>query len=233
MTSDLWTRRNALAALSGLGAALAIPRVARAFGDEGAFNPRVLLTGNADSARDLVQATLVKLYVAWPRIDTPAAYAQRTMVRTFLDGRRKERREADLHRPIDPGRAEPDPAQALTVRQAIAALPPRMRAVVVLRYWEDLTVDQTASAPATARPSHRRALVIGSRAALIMLLIAGAAMLGLGVVALLLVDPPEVDGWLRSVFGTVFGYMAIAMSATLGGATSATVGATAIPLLTA
>ncbi len=110
------------------------------------FRQAVLLTGNADSARDLVQSTLVKLYVAWPRIDTPAAYAQRTMVRTFLDGRRKERREADLHRPIDPGKAEPDPAQALTVRQAIAALPPRMRAVVVLRYWEDLTVDQTASA---------------------------------------------------------------------------------------
>ncbi|WP_245993830.1 SigE family RNA polymerase sigma factor [Nocardioides immobilis] len=110
------------------------------------FRQAVLLTGEAESARDLVQATLVKLYVAWPRIDTPGAYAQRTMVRTFLDGRRKERREAELHRPIDPGRAEPDPAQALTVRQAIAALPPRMRAVVVLRYWEDLTVDQTAAA---------------------------------------------------------------------------------------
>lgn len=40
-----WNRRRALAALSGLGAALALPREARAFGDEGAFNPRVLLTG--------------------------------------------------------------------------------------------------------------------------------------------------------------------------------------------
>jgi RNA polymerase sigma-70 factor (sigma-E family) len=110
------------------------------------FRQAVLLTGDPDSARDLVQATLVKVYLAWSRIDTPAAYAQRTMVRTFLDGRRKERREAELHRPIDPGRATPDPVQALTVRQAIAALPPRMRAVVVLRYWEDLTVDQTAAA---------------------------------------------------------------------------------------
>lgn len=110
------------------------------------FRQAVLLTGDADAARDLVQATLVKLYVAWSRIDAPAAYAQKTMVRTFLDSRRKARRETELHRPIDPGRAEPDPAQSLTVRQAIACLPPRMRAVVVLRYWEDLSVDQTATA---------------------------------------------------------------------------------------
>ncbi len=110
------------------------------------FRQAVLLTGDPDAARDLVQSTLVKVYVAWPRIDTPGAYTQRTMVRTFLDGRRKERREADLHRPIDPGRAEPDPVQGVTVRQAIAALPPRMRAVVVLRYWEDMSVEQTATA---------------------------------------------------------------------------------------
>ena len=110
------------------------------------FRQAVLLTGDPDSARDLVQATLVKVYVAWSRIDTPGAYTQRTMVRTFLDGRRKERREAELHRPIDPGRADPDPVQAVTVRQAIAALPPRMRAVVVLRYWEDRSVEETAHA---------------------------------------------------------------------------------------
>ncbi len=105
----------------------------------------VLLTG-IDAAPDLVQTTLVKMYVAWPRIDNPTAYAHRTMVRAFLDGRRKRQREADLHRAVDTGRAPEDPAQALTVRAAIAELPPRMRAVVVLRYWEDLSVEQTASA---------------------------------------------------------------------------------------
>ena len=115
------------------------------------FRQAVLLTGDPDSARDLVQSTLVKVYVAWPRVDTPAAYTQRTMVRTFLDGRRKERREAELHRPIDSCRPEPDPVQAVAVRQAIAALPPRMRAVVVLRYWEDLTVDKTRPLSAAAR----------------------------------------------------------------------------------
>jgi DNA-directed RNA polymerase specialized sigma24 family protein len=65
------------------------------------FRQAVLLTGDPDSARDLVQSTLVKVYVAWPRIDTPAAYTQRTMVRTFLDGRRRSaaRRWYDEPRP--------------------------------------------------------------------------------------------------------------------------------------
>jgi hypothetical protein len=58
--------------------------------------------------------------------------------------------------------------------------------------------------------------VVGSRTALILMAIAGGAMLGLGVAALLLVDPPEVDGWLRGAFGTVFGTMAVAMAAILG-----------------
>ena len=77
-------------------------------------------------------------------------------------------------------------------------------------------VDDTRAVTATAPRSHRRALVNGARVALLMLLVAGIAMLGLGVAALVLVDPPEVSGWLRSVFGTVFGYMAIAMAAVLG-----------------
>ena len=108
------------------------------------FRQAVLLTGDRDSAHDLVQSTLVKLYVAWARIETPAAYAQRTMLRTFLDDRRKVRRESELLRPIDGRAVETDPTHALTVRQAIASLPPRMRAVVVLRYWEDLPVEQVA-----------------------------------------------------------------------------------------
>lgn len=106
----------------------------------------VLLTGDVESASDLVQSTLVKLYLAWPRVETPGAYAHRTLVRTFLETRRKVRREADLHQVRDPGMAERDPAQALTVRAALAQLPPQMRAAVVLRYWEDLSVEQTASA---------------------------------------------------------------------------------------
>jgi hypothetical protein len=75
---------------------------------------------------------------------------------------------------------------------------------------------ETTVPSAAAAGGHRRVLVIGSRTALVMLFIAALAMLVLGAVALLLVDPPEVDGLLRSVFGTVFGYMAIGMAAILG-----------------
>src|SRR5262245_20742063 len=80
---------------------------------------------------------------------------------------------------------------------------------------QPVDVDTEVSAQA-GHGGHGRVLVIGSRTALVMLAIAAGAMLALGAVALLLVDPPEVDGWLRSVFGTVFGYMAIGMAAILG-----------------
>ncbi|KRA38702.1 MULTISPECIES: SigE family RNA polymerase sigma factor [unclassified Nocardioides] len=110
------------------------------------YRQGVLLTGDPHSARDLVQATLVKMYLAWPRIDTPGAYAHRTMVRTFLEGRRREQRERELHRAVDVRPSDTDHAHALTVRAALAELAPRMRAVVVLRYWEDLSVEQTAAA---------------------------------------------------------------------------------------
>jgi hypothetical protein len=63
---------------------------------------------------------------------------------------------------------------------------------------------------------HRRALVIGSRTALLMLAIAGAVLLGLGVVALLRSDPQEAEGWLREIFGRVFGVVAVAMAAVIG-----------------
>jgi len=70
-----------------------------------------------------------------------------------------------------------------------------------------------------ARPwpeRHRRVLVIGSRTAVLMLFIAGLAILGLGVLSFFLTDPPEVDGWLRSVFGTVFAVAALGIGVVIG-----------------
>jgi hypothetical protein len=63
--------------------------------------------------------------------------------------------------------------------------------------------------------NHRR-FVIASRTMLLMLVIAAAAVLGLGLAALVLTDPPETTGWLRTVFGTVFGVVAVALAAILG-----------------
>ncbi len=110
------------------------------------FRQGYLLTSSREAAQDLVQTTLTKMYVAWPRIDNPSAYAYRTMVRGFLEVRRRSDRERELHDLADGARPQSDPAHVLTVRAALAELPPRMRAVVVLRYWEDLSVEQTATA---------------------------------------------------------------------------------------
>lgn len=110
------------------------------------FRQGYLLTGSREAAQDLVQTTLTKMYVAWPRIDNPPAYAYRTLMRGFLEVRRRADRERELHDLPDGARLQRDPDQVLTVRAALAQLPPRMRAVVVLRYWEDLSVEQTATA---------------------------------------------------------------------------------------
>ena len=61
-----------------------------------------------------------------------------------------------------------------------------------------------------------RRLVMAARTALVMLLIAGVALVCIGVATLLLVDPPEADGWLRSLFGSVFGHIAIAIGLVIG-----------------
>ena len=63
--------------------------------------------------------------------------------------------------------------------------------------------------------NHKR-FVIASRTMLLMLVIAAVAVLGLGLAALVLSDPPETTGWLRSVFGSVFGVVAVGLAAVLG-----------------
>jgi hypothetical protein len=64
--------------------------------------------------------------------------------------------------------------------------------------------------------AHHRALVNGARTMLIMLLIAAVAVLALGLAAVLLGGGPEVEGWLRTIFGKVFAVVAGAMAAVLG-----------------
>jgi len=108
-----------------------------------------LLCGDWHQADDLVQAALVKLYVAWPRIRSdgaPDAYAQRVLVRCYLDERRRPwRREspAEIVDSAGPARPEED---LLDLRSALARLPRRQRATLLLRFWLDLSVTQTADA---------------------------------------------------------------------------------------
>ncbi|UYM06792.1 SigE family RNA polymerase sigma factor [Solicola gregarius] len=106
-----------------------------------------LLCRDPDRARDLVQTTLLKLYRVWERVRQTEhlhAYAHKTLVRTFLDGERRSRRERRLHALPDPPRGRDNSELRMTIIDALAELPPRARAVVVLRFWEDYSVAQTA-----------------------------------------------------------------------------------------
>jgi RNA polymerase sigma factor (sigma-70 family) len=90
------------------------------------------------------------MYVAWPRVDEPVAYARRALVnastnRWRLRGRRPERPLADAPEPLVADRTEEHSRRDELVR-AVALLPARQRAVVVLRFLEDLTEAETAQA---------------------------------------------------------------------------------------
>ena len=111
------------------------------------FRSAWLLCGDPHHAEDLVQETLAKVYVRFRRIDNPVAYAQTTLTRTFISGRRRrsstERPTADL-----PEVATDDATRGsdlrLALAGALAGLAPADRAVLVLRYLDDLSVEETA-----------------------------------------------------------------------------------------
>ncbi len=113
-------------------------------GQQRLFRQALLLTGEPGHAQDLVQSTLEKLYVAWHRVEEPAAYARRILLNGFIHDRRRARRERELLAVADGARADRQADHALTVIEAMRHLPPRMRAVVVLRYWEGESVTRTS-----------------------------------------------------------------------------------------
>jgi RNA polymerase sigma-70 factor (sigma-E family) len=108
-----------------------------------------LLCGDWHTAEDLTQSTLAKIFVAWRRInrrDAVSAYAMRTLLNTYLAESRKKRPGEVLMGQLPEPRVEaPSPELRMAVLEALAMLPPKARAVVVLRYWEDLSIEQTAA----------------------------------------------------------------------------------------
>jgi RNA polymerase sigma-70 factor (sigma-E family) len=128
----------------------------------------LLAGGDIHLAEDLVQETLSRMYVVWRRaaeIDNPAGYAQTVLVRTFLSHRRKH---SSRENPVAvlPDRHIPDPGGDAALRvallDALATLAPKDRVVLVLRYWEDRSVEETAAvlrtSPGAVRTRAGRAL---------------------------------------------------------------------------
>jgi RNA polymerase sigma-70 factor (sigma-E family) len=118
----------------------------------GLLGTAFLLCGDWHTAEDLTQTTLAKLFAAWHGIrnrDAVHAYARRTLLNTFLvDCRRKRRREvltSDASQYADPVARAQDPELRLALTDALATLAPKARAVIVLRYWDDMSVDQVAA----------------------------------------------------------------------------------------
>jgi len=116
-----------------------------------------LIVWDLAEAEDLVQETLVRVARRWPRVrrmEHPIAYARRILVNLALDGgERRTRRRRELDVELVGGRPETtsaDAAARVAVRgeliAAVAALPPRQRAVLVLRYFVDLPEREVAAA---------------------------------------------------------------------------------------
>ncbi len=107
-----------------------------------------LLCGDWHRAEDITQVAMTKLYLAWPRLREHGmdAYARKVVVRTFLaENRRLWRRREHLTESLpEPAVPEGDPDQRMLLEAALRIVPPRQRAVLVLRYWNDLSVEETA-----------------------------------------------------------------------------------------
>lgn len=132
-----------------------------------------LLCGDWHEADDLAQETLVALYRRWPRLERHAmldGYANTVLIRTFLSVRRhlRWRRELSYADPPDPPgqpqRRDDDVVELrLSLQAELKRLPPRQRAVIVLRFWHDLSIDQVAAtmrtSPGTVASQCRKALI--------------------------------------------------------------------------
>jgi RNA polymerase sigma-70 factor (sigma-E family) len=112
-------------------------------------NTAYLLCGDWHRAEDLVQTAFTKLYRAWYRVARHEAldgYVRQVLFRAFLD----ERRLGWWHRvkvtdlPLDRAAHDRSPDDRIAMLAALSAVPARQRAVLILRYWEDLSVEETA-----------------------------------------------------------------------------------------
>ena len=110
-----------------------------------------LLTGDVHSAQDLVQNTLARLYLRWEQVrsaDNVDAYARKVLLNEFRTAWRRKLRRVEQIVELVPDRPAPDTATYDGSREAVwrfvCSLPPKQRAVVVLRFYEQLTEAEIA-----------------------------------------------------------------------------------------
>lgn len=111
----------------------------------------VLLTGDRQAAEDLVQEVFERVYVRWRWIHGgPEPYARKTLANLVANRWRRKSRKPEVALTGHHEKPQPDGTEDVATRDqlltALQELPPRQRAVIVLRYYEDLTEAQTAEA---------------------------------------------------------------------------------------
>ena len=116
------------------------------------YRTAYLLTGNHADAEDLAQTTLIKAYRSWSKVAaaaSPDAYVRRIMTNGFISSRRglrvaRERLVDEVPEALTGGGGVD--LERMRLWPHVAALPPKQRAVIVLRYYEDLSEQQIAEA---------------------------------------------------------------------------------------
>lgn len=127
-----------------------------------------LLTGSQHDAEDLVQDSLIKIHRHWRRVRAtrnPTAYCQKMLLNLYLTGKRRRRRLTTTYSDLRDSGASPSPEAEVvereTLRLALAKLPERQRAVVVLKYYEQLSTTEISRLLVIEESSVRSALTRG------------------------------------------------------------------------
>jgi RNA polymerase sigma-70 factor (sigma-E family) len=120
----------------------------------------ILLCGDHHLAEDLTQTAYAKVFASWRRVaaaNDPVAYTRQVLVRTFLSHRRLRRSSERPTEALPDGPAHAaDPSLRLDLLAALQRMSADDRAVLVLRFWEDLSVADTARLLGTAEPACRQ-----------------------------------------------------------------------------